>query len=87
MVIVIADTSVKNNITTFIVHVHSFNNPLKKIFYQAINTTLTETKLFAIKYEINKMVQIPGFLCITIITDIFHMAQKIFDFSTHLYQL
>jgi len=85
MVIVIADTSVKNNITTSIVHVHSFNNPLKKILYQAINTTSTETKLFAIKYGINKVVQIPGSLCITIITDIFHVAQKIFDFSTHLY--
>ena len=49
MVIVIADTSVKNNITIFIVHIPSFNNPLKKVLYQAINTTSTEAELFEIK--------------------------------------
>jgi len=56
-VVVILDTSIKNNVTTSIAHVHSFNNPLKKMHYHVINITSTETKLlFALRYRINQMV-------------------------------
>ena len=87
MVIIIANISVKNNIATSIAHVHSFNNPLKKILHQAINITLIEAELFTIRCGINQAVQIPSFFHTIIITNALYAAYKIFDFSTHFYQL
>jgi len=87
IVIVILDTNIKNNVTTSIAHIHSFNNPLKKMLYHTINITLIEAKLFAFRYRINQVVQIPDSSYIIIITDALHAAQKIFNLSTHPYQL
>ena len=52
-VVITTDTNVKNNITSSISHIHSFNNPLKKMLHHTINITLTEAELFAIRYGIN----------------------------------
>ena len=86
-VIVVLDTSIKDNIATSIAHIHSFNNPLKKMLYHAINITSTEARLFALKYGINQAIQITDSFCIIIITDVLYVAEKIFDSSIHLYQL
>ena len=51
-VIVILDASIKNNVAISIAHIHSFSNSLK-ILYHAINITLIETELFALKYGID----------------------------------
>jgi len=51
-VIVISDTSIKNDVTTFIVHVHSYLNSIKKTLYQNISITSIEAELFAIRYGI-----------------------------------
>jgi len=48
-VIIIFNTSLKNNITTSISHIDSGQNILAKIIHSAVNITSTETKLFAIK--------------------------------------
>jgi len=87
IVIVVLDTSIKDNIATSIAHVHSFNNPLKKMLHYAINITSTEAKLFVLKCGINQTVQITDSFCIIIITDALHVAENIFDLSIHLYQL
>jgi len=81
------NASIKNNVTTFITHVHSFNNSLKKTLHHAIDITLIEMELFALRYGINQAIQIPGFSHIIIITDVLHVVQKLFDFSIYLYQL
>ena len=52
-VIVISDVNIKNNVTTSITYIHSFNNPLKKTLYHTINITSTEVELFAIRCRIN----------------------------------
>ena len=49
IVIVVSDTSIKNNVTISIAHIHSFSNPLKKTLYHAINVISTEAELFAIR--------------------------------------
>ena len=49
IVIVVFDTSIKNNVTISIAHIHSFSNPLKKTLYHAINVISTEAELFAIR--------------------------------------
>jgi len=51
-VIVILDASIKNNVAISIAHIHFFNNSLKML-YHAINITLTEVELFALKCEID----------------------------------
>ena len=52
------DASNKNNVVSFIAHIYSFNNPLKKMFYHIINVTLIEVKLFSIRYKINQAIEI-----------------------------
>ena len=86
-VIVILDASIKNNITISIVHVHSFNNHLKKTLYHTIDIMSIETELFALRCGINQAIQIPGSSHIIVITDTLHVAQNLFDSSMHPYQL
>ena len=52
-VLVIIDASVKNNITTSIVHIHIHNKPMVKTLHHAINTTSTEVEFFALRCSIN----------------------------------
>ena len=52
-IVIISNTSIKNNITTSIAYVHSFSNILKKTFYYTINVMTTKVELFVIKYRIN----------------------------------
>jgi len=87
MVIVVSDTSIKNNVATSITHIHLFNSPLKKMLHHAIGITSTEAELFALRCGINQAVQTPGSSCIIVITDALHVVQKFFDSSIHLYQL
>jgi len=42
--------------------IHSFSSSTKKILYHAINITITETELFAIRCRINQTIQILDFL-------------------------
>ena len=85
-VIVISDVSIKNNVATFITHIHSHSSPIKKTFYHTINVSTTEVKLFAIKYGINQAIQIIDASCIIVITDSIYLAYYIFDPAIHLYQ-
>ena len=52
-IIIIANTSIKNNITSLISYVHSNLDFITQTVYHAINVTLTKAKLFAIRYKIN----------------------------------
>ena len=52
-VIIISDTSIKNNITSFISYIYSFINPLKRILHYTVNIMLMEAELFTIRYSIN----------------------------------
>ena len=79
--------SIKNNITTLVIHVYLFNNPLKKTLHYAINVISTEAELFAIRCRINQAAQIPSTSHIIIITDTLHAAQRIFDLTIYLYQI
>ena len=67
IVVVISDASIKNNIVMFITHTYSFNNSLIKILHHAINVTIMEVELFAIRCGINQATWISGTSCIIII--------------------
>jgi len=87
MVTVISDTSIKNQVAISIVHVHSYDNPVKKTIHHVVKVTTTEAKLFAIRCGINQAVQISGINHIIVITDSIHVTQYIFNSSIHPYQL
>ena len=54
--VIILDASIKNNITIFISHIHTYNSPVIKTIHYVINVTSTEAELFAIRYELNQAI-------------------------------
>ena len=52
-IIVVSDTSIKNNVTTLISHVHIHDSPVIKTIYHAVNVMSTEVELFVIRCSIN----------------------------------
>jgi len=51
--IVMLDVSIKNQVTTSISHIHSFDKPVIKTLHSAINITIAEAELFTIQCGIN----------------------------------
>ena len=85
--IVVSDASIKNQVTAFILHIHSFNKPIVKTLCRAINITIAEAELFAIRGGINQVVANHNIKHLIVITNSLHIARKIFNSSTHLYQI
>ena len=81
------DTSIKNNITTSISHIHTHNKPVIKTLHYVVDIMSTEAELFAIRCGINQAMKLNNISKIIIITDLIHVAKKIFDPSLHSYQL
>ena len=84
--IVVMDASVKNNITTSISHMHTYNNPIIKTLYHVVYITSTEAELFAIRCSINQASNHNDISKIIIVTDSIHAAKNIFDPSLHPFQ-
>jgi len=53
LIMVISDTSIKNNVTTSISHIHVHNSLVIKMIHHAVNIMFTEAELFVIRYGIN----------------------------------
>jgi len=51
--LVVSDTSIKNNVATFISHIYVHDKPVIKIIHYAVNVTTIEAKLFTIRCGIN----------------------------------
>ena len=51
--IVFSDTSIRNNIVTFILLIYLYNKPIIKIIHYTVNVTTTKAELFIIRYGIN----------------------------------
>jgi len=85
--IIISDASIKNHVTISVSHIHSFDRPVIKICHHTVNISTTEAELFTIRYSINQEVGILHIKCIVVITDSLHATKKIFDLSSHLYQI
>jgi len=73
-IIVVSDTSIRNNVAMYILHIHSYPNIIRKTIYYAVNVTITEAELFAIRCEINQAIQIPEAIYIIVITNIIHLV-------------
>ena len=67
----VSNTSIKNNVAISIAYVHLFLNPIKKMIHHAVNIMSIKAELFAIRCNINKAIQIPNIVHITIIMYVF----------------
>jgi len=85
--IVMLDASIMNQVATSISHIHSFNKPIIKTLYKAINITTAKAELFAICCDINQVVTNHNIKHIMVITDSLHIARRIFNSSTYPYQI
>ena len=52
-VIIVTDASIKNNIVTSILYMHTYNNPIAKTIHYAVHITSIKAELFAIRCSIN----------------------------------
>lgn len=85
--VIIVNANIRNNITTFILHIHSYNRLVTKTVHYVVNITTTEAKLFVIRYRINQAISIPNTNHIIVIIDSLHATMKIFDSLLHLFQI
>ena len=84
-IIVIVDTSIRNNIAISIFHIYSSLDNIRKTIHYVVNITSTKAKLFAIKYSINQAIQIPEATHIIVITNAIHIAEHIFNSTIYPY--
>ena len=85
--IIISDARIKNQVAISILHIHSYNKPVIKILHRAVNITNAEAKLFATQCGINQAVVNYNIKHIVVISDSLHVTRKIFNSSTHPYQI
>ena len=86
-IIVVTNTSIKNQIATLISHVHIHNRPVIKTTHYIVNIISTKAELFVIRYSINQATCLSNVKYIFVIMDSIHAAKKIFDLSSHRYQI
>jgi len=81
------DASIKNNVTTSILHTHIPNRPLSRTIHYSAFITSTEAELFTIRCGINQALSVDNISKIIVVTDSIHAARKIFDPLPHLCQI
>ena len=85
--IVTTDDSIKNNIVTFISHMHISNQSLIKTLHHTAFVISSEAELFTIRCSINQASSKENIFKIIVITDSVHIVKKIFDSSSHPLQI
>jgi len=86
-ILIIADTSIKNNITTLVFHIQKSHNIINKFVHHAMNINSTEAKLFVIRCRIDQATKIYDASKIIIIIDAISAMKQIFDTLVHPYRL
>ena len=79
MILIISDTSIKNNITTSVLHIYKEQKIIAKTIHHVMNVISTKAKLFAIRCSINYVTQMQNITHIIIITDTIPAPKYIFD--------
>ncbi|KAL9709880.1 hypothetical protein Ac2012v2_006936 [Leucoagaricus gongylophorus] len=85
--LVIADASIKNDITTSVAHIHVANRPLVKTVHHASFVTTTEAELFVLRCGVIQALSLKNISKIVVVTDSIHVANKIFESGSHPYQI
>ena len=76
MAIVISNLSIKNQVTTSITHIYTYNFSVIKTIHYAVNITSTKVELFAIRCGLNQAIWLTNIEYIIIITDLIHVKAK-----------
>ena len=84
--LIVTDTSIKDNITTLIAHVHQADSPLIKTVHHTVFVTSSKAELFAMRCDINQACNKDNISKIVVITDSIHLAKRIFDSLLHSLQ-
>ena len=87
LAVVILDTSIKNYVAILIAHVYVHNSPTIKTIHHAVDIIFTKVELFVIRCGINQATHLPNINWIFIIMDSIHTTKRIFNSSTHSYQI
>lgn len=87
LVVVVIDTSIKNQVATSISHIHIHDNPVIKTIYHTVNIMSVEAESFMIRCSINQVIYLSNVDQIFIIMDFIHTARRIFDSSLYPYQI
>ena len=85
-VLIVTDASIKNNIATFIVHIHVCDKPITKTLHHTLNITSIEAELFTIRCNINQATNIGDIFKIIVVIDSIHVVEKNFDLFFHFFQ-
>jgi len=85
--VIILDTSIKNNVTISITHIHIHNSLVVKTIYHAINIPYIKVELFAIRCGLNQASCLANIEHIVVITNSIYVVKKIFDLFIYLYQI
>ena len=86
-ILVIADTSINNNVITLVSHICKGHNIINKSVHHTMNANSTEVEMFAIRYRIDQAMKLQDISKIVIIIDAIPAAKWIFNMSVHPYQL
>ena len=87
LALIIIDASVKSNIAMFISHMHIYNKLISKTLHHVVHVMSTEAELFTIRCGINQAMNYNDILKIIVVTGLIHATMKIFDPSSHPYQV
>ena len=85
-VLIIIDTSIRNNVVLSIAHIHVHDKPMVKTLHHTINVTSIKVEFFALCCGINQATQLHNIFRIIVITDSIHTTKKIFDLLSHSLQ-
>jgi len=85
--IVVTDASIKNNVAISILHMHIHDRFIAKTVHHVVHITSTEAELFTIRCSINQASNHNNISKIIIITNSIYAAKRIFDLSSHPFQV
>ena len=86
-VVVVLDASIKNQVAMLIFHIHSHDNLVIKTIHHTVKVMSIEAELFVIRCGIIQAIHLSNVNQIVVIMDSIYAAKKIFDLSSHPYQL
>jgi len=70
--LVVTNVSIKNNITTFIAHIHVYNKSVIKTLHYVMSVIAIEAEPFAIRCSINQATSISDISKIIVIIDLLY---------------
>ena len=85
--LIVTDASIKFEMAISIAYIYICNKSIVKKPHHTVNITNTEAKLFIIRCGINQATTSQKISKIIVITDLIHLAKRIFNSLLYLFQL